>query len=88
METLHSSCLTVDSQSIHGVKFVLEGLFAHFFSPDKSSYHHEDILLLLKLINEQKELMFEDEKGGISAAMVEVSYTGEVITLPDIVVYT
>ena len=35
-------------------RFVVESLFAHFFSPDQQSYAHEDVLCFLKLANQQE----------------------------------
>lgn len=35
------------------MRHVLEGILAHFFSVDRSSYHDEDITLFLKLANRQ-----------------------------------
>lgn len=44
--------LRVVSSSGHA-RVVMEGLFAHFFFPDRLSYAREDVLWFLKLANQQ-----------------------------------
>ena len=56
MEVLTSTLFT---PSLHrndqGVRRLLEGLFAHFFSADRRAYHPEDVRWFLELANEQVE---------------------------------
>ena len=42
----HGSC---------SVRLLLEGLFAHFFSPDRPGYHTEDVQWFLELANKQEQ---------------------------------
>ena len=49
-ETSFSPSLHCDS---HSVRLLLEGLFAHFFSPYRRSYDTKDVQWFLELANEQ-----------------------------------
>ncbi len=48
----HFSCL---EQCGKPVRLVVEGLLAHFFSPDRPSYVDEDVLYFLEMANVQDE---------------------------------
>ena len=37
----------------HHVRLIMEGLFAHFFSAERQSYHRDDVQWFLQLANEQ-----------------------------------
>ena len=52
-----------------GVRRLMEGLFAHFFSADRRGYHTEDIHWFLELANEQEDWRankYETEAGVVS----------------------
>ena len=51
-ETSFSPSLHRDSRS---VRFLMEGLFAHFFSPYRRGYDTEDVQWFLELANEQEQ---------------------------------
>ena len=53
---------------------IIEGLFAHFFSPERQSHHRGDIQWFLELANEQKEwgaFPFEEGAGVVSGSLNE-----------------
>ena len=67
--------LEVTSQTATGIflnasRILLEGLFAHFFSPERGNYHPDDIRWFLELANCQKEWGSSqlDEKWGVLSA--------------------
>ena len=41
--------------SRRSIRLLVEGLFAHFFSPHRHSYHTEDIQWFLELANKQEK---------------------------------
>ena len=49
-----SSCCS-ENHDILDMRMITEGLFAHFFSPERQRYHPEDISWFLKLANEKFE---------------------------------
>ena len=75
VEVLTSSCFT---PSLHrdnqGVRRLMEGLFAHFFSADRQGYHPEDIDWFLELANEQHEWranLYEADAGVVSGDLFD-----------------
>lgn len=61
MEKTSSSEFSPTMASHQGniMRQVMEGLFAHFFSSFRTSYHHEDVLWFLRLANEQRRRCFK-----------------------------
>ena len=56
VEVLTSTMFTPNlHRNDHGVCRLMEGLFAHFFSTDRRTYHVEDVHWFLELANEQVE---------------------------------
>ena len=49
-----SSCRS-ENHDFLDLRMITEGLFAHFFSPERQQYHPEDISWFLKLANEKFE---------------------------------
>ena len=56
MEAILSSGLI--DRGIIAIRLVIEGLLAHFFPPDRSSYSLEDALWFLELANQQTQWCF------------------------------
>lgn len=52
MEAIESSGFIARGNT--SVRLIIEGLLAHFFSPDRPSYFPEDALWFLKLANKQE----------------------------------
>lgn len=53
-EVMAVALKVVSSSGVAPARLVMDGLFAHFFSPDRHSYAHEDVLWFLKLANQQE----------------------------------
>ena len=61
-----------------GVRRLMEGLFAHFFSADRRGYHPEDVRWFLELANEQDEWkanVYEEDVGVVSSDL-----SGDILT--------
>ena len=43
------------SSKIYSIRFLVEGFFAHFFSPYRRGYHTEDVQWFLELANKQEQ---------------------------------
>lgn len=43
------------SSNVYSIRFLVEGFFAHFFSPYRRGYHTEDIQWFLEFANKQEQ---------------------------------
>ena len=70
VEVLTSTMFTPNlHRNDQGVRRLMEGLFAHFFSADRRAYHTEDVRWFLELANEQVEWkanVYEQDVGVVS----------------------
>ena len=56
------------------VRILLEGLFAHFFSAERQSYHPNDVRWFMELANEQQQWCTKDlekDSGVVSGGLTE-----------------
>ncbi len=67
-ETAFSPGLYQDNQK---VRLLMEGLFAHFFSPYRPSYHPEDARWFMELANDQLQWQVTD----LSRSVIVRSYS-------------
>ena len=80
VEVVSSSGFTTSLHRCNSaVRLVMEGLLAHYFSPDRPTYVEEDVLWFLQLANDQEQwclnpfLGEEEKEVELSAGTVEMS---------------